>query len=408
MPNVPAPLTTKKNALWNAAGCIFYLGCQWLTTVLVVVLSTDYNNSGALAFAMSIGNMFASISLYKMRTYQVSDITCDHSSKDYVGFRFVSILFSLIFSCIYVAVISNNPAFLVAAVAFLVFKIDETFVDVLYGIDQKGQRMDYIGKSQFMRGVLSLFGFVTPLAAAQSLPMAIIGMALCCMLVTLFYDLPRAKRFGDMYPRFSCNHLVALGKACLMPTIANFLATSIVSIVRQRYGVLAGQEMLGIYASIATPAVLIQAGATYLYSPLIGTLASSLQNGGPSVFKKSFIKVLGLLFACMAVVTVGLSMVGGPLLELVYGNIITPYLWIFPYVLGATTSIAILLYVNDSLLIMRDEITQIIINALAFGIIVLAANHFIAAFDMNGINIAIMSACVPAAIAGIAKVLLEK
>lgn len=408
MPNVPAPLTTKKNALWNAAGCIFYLGCQWLTTVLVVVLSTDYNNSGALAFAMSIGNMFASVSLYRMRTYQVSDISCEHSSKDYVGFRFVSILFSLIFSCIYVAVISNNPAFLVATVAFLVFKIDETFVDVLYGIDQKGQRMDYIGKSQFMRGVLSLFGFVAPFAANQSLPMAIIGMALCCMLVTLFYDLPRAKRFGDMHPRFSCDHLVALGKACLMPTIANFLTTSIVSIVRQRYGILTDQEMLGIYASIATPAVLIQAGAAYLYSPLIRTLASSLQNGGPSAFKKSFLKVLGLLFACIAVATAGLSMVGGPLLELVYGNKIAPYLWIFPYVLGATTSIAILLYVNDSLLIMRDGITQIIINALAFGIIVLAADHFITAFDMNGINIAIMSACAPAAIAGIAKVLLQK
>ena len=81
MPNVPAPLSTKKNALWNAAGCIFYLGCQWLTTVLVVVLSTDYNNSGALAFAMSVGSMFASISLYKMRTYQVSDISCEHSAK---------------------------------------------------------------------------------------------------------------------------------------------------------------------------------------------------------------------------------------------------------------------------------------------------------------------------------------
>lgn len=101
-------------------------------------------------------------------------------------------------------------------------------------------------------------------------------------------------------------------------------------------------------------------------------------------------------------------MVGGPLLELVYGNKIAPYLWIFPYVLGATTSIAILLYVNDSLLIMRDGITQIIINALAFSIIVLAADHFINAFDMNGISIAIMSACAPAAIAGIAKVLLQK
>lgn len=86
MPNVPAPLSTKKNALWNAAGCIFYLGCQWLTTVLVVVLSTDYNNSGALAFAMSVGSMFASISLYKMRTYQVSDISCEHSAKTILAF----------------------------------------------------------------------------------------------------------------------------------------------------------------------------------------------------------------------------------------------------------------------------------------------------------------------------------
>ena len=408
MSNAPAPLSTKRNTLWNAAGCIFYLGCQWLTTVLVVVLSTDYNNSGALAFAMSVGNMFASVSLYKMRTYQVSDISCEHSAKDYIGFRFVSILFSLIMSCIYVAAISDNASFLVATFVFLVFKIDETFVDVLYGVDQKGQRMDYIGKSQFMRGALSLVGFVAPLATINSLPAAIIGMAFCCMFVTLFYDLPHARRFGDIKPSFAHGHLVELGKACLMPTIGNFLATSIVSIIRQRYGVLAGQELLGIYASIATPAVLIQAGATYLYSPLIGTLAHSLQNGGATAFKKSFFKVLGLLFACMAIVTIGFSFVGGPLLELVYGNKIEPYLWIFPYVLGATTSIAILLYVNDSLLIMRDGLTQIIINALAFAVIVLTADHLITGFDMNGINVAIITACAPAAIAGTARIAASK
>ncbi|MGO5362988.1 lipopolysaccharide biosynthesis protein [Collinsella bouchesdurhonensis] len=408
MANTPAPLSTKRNTLWNAAGCIFYLGCQWLTTVLVVTFSTDYNNSGALAFAMSVGNMFASVSLYKMRTFQVSDITCDHSAKDYVGFRFVSILFSLIMSCVYVSVISDNASFLIATLAFLGFKIDETFVDVLYGVDQKGQRMDYIGKSQFMRGALSLIGFVVPLVMINSLPAAIIGMTLCCMLVTFFYDLPHAKRFGDIKPRFARAHLFHLGKACLMPTIANFLATSIVSIVRQRYGVLAGQELLGIYASIATPAVLIQAGATYLYSPLIGTLAGSLQDGGAPAFKKSFFKVLGLLVACMALVTIGFSFIGGPLLELVYGNKIEPYLWIFPYVLGATTSIAILLYVNDSLLIMRDGITQIIINALAFAVIVLAADQLVAAFDMNGINVAIIAACVPATVAGAIRIATSK
>ena len=40
-------------------------------------------------------------------------------------------------SCIYVAAISDNVSFLIATFVFLVFKIDETFVDVLYGVDQK-------------------------------------------------------------------------------------------------------------------------------------------------------------------------------------------------------------------------------------------------------------------------------
>ena len=130
--------------------------------------------------------------------------------------------------------------------------------------------------------------------------------------------------------------------------------------------------------------------------------------GGATAFKKSFFKVFGLLFACMAIVTIGFSFVGGPLLELVYGNKIESYMWIFPYVLGATTSIAILLYVNDSLLIMRDGVTQIVINALAFAVIVLTADHLITAFDMNGINVAIIAACVPAAVTGAIRIATSK
>ncbi len=67
--------------------------------------------------------------------------------------------------------------------------------------------MDYIGKSQFMRGVLSLVGFVAPLVTIHSLPAAIIGMAFCCMLVTLFYDLPTQDDLGISSPASLTNIL---------------------------------------------------------------------------------------------------------------------------------------------------------------------------------------------------------
>ena len=47
------PLSVKHNLLWNTIGCLFYLGCQWLTTILVVTLTGDYANSGLLAYAMA-------------------------------------------------------------------------------------------------------------------------------------------------------------------------------------------------------------------------------------------------------------------------------------------------------------------------------------------------------------------
>ena len=69
------------NMAWNAVGSLVFLGCQWLTCVLTARLADDYATAGVFALAMSISNVFASIELYKTRSYQVSDIherTCGH------------------------------------------------------------------------------------------------------------------------------------------------------------------------------------------------------------------------------------------------------------------------------------------------------------------------------------------
>ena len=97
---------------------------------------------------MSIGNMFASISLYKIRTYQVSDINNRFSTGNYVALRLFTIFASLVLSGIYLAIMTHNTRLIAATLVYLLFKGDETFSDALYGIEQKNGRMDYIGKSQ--------------------------------------------------------------------------------------------------------------------------------------------------------------------------------------------------------------------------------------------------------------------
>ena len=275
---------------------------------------------------------------------------------------------------------------------YLVFKTDESFSDVLYGIYQKNGRMDYIGISQFIRGILSLIAFSAGLALTDSLPTAIISMTTSCMLVTIVYDLPHARRFGSIKPIFDNSALLALAKICFFAMLASLLANSIVSSVRQYYGIVNGSEALGHYASVATPAVLIQVAATYLYSPLIGKLAADLKKDRV-LFLKSFIKTMGMLVLVMGICVLALSLVGSSLLTIAFGNSIQPYTYLFPYVLTATAAVGLLLYCNDVLIIQRRMKQTLFCNGIAFACAVASAMPFIALFDMNGINYSIILGC---------------
>ncbi|WP_278541418.1 lipopolysaccharide biosynthesis protein [Collinsella intestinalis] len=400
----PKPLSTKVNTLWNMAGCIFYLGCQWLTTIIVVLFSKGFDNSGLLAFAMATGNMFASISLYKIRTFQVSDLKGEYSNPDYIGFRLLTITISMLFSIAYLAFITDDMTLFATTILYLIFKADETFADVLYGIDQRNGRMDYIGKSQLLRGAATLLGFTAPILATGNLLYAIAGMLMACASVTLLYDFRNAGKFGPCLPSFKFSKFSGLFKACLLPTIANFFATSIVSIARQRYGILAGETSLGLYASIATPAVLIQAGAAYLYSPLIGSLAKTLHERGIYSFKSSALKILLLIIIGAGLPSAVLTIVAPTVLVTLFGNDLLPHIWVFPYSLIATISIAALLYINDILLILRDGKTQIAINALALALTAFLTEGLIGKYGMNGINVTIITSATIASFVGLLRI----
>lgn len=387
------PLSVAQNTIFNAIGCLCYLGCQWVTTVMVVRLSSSYENSGLYAFAMATGIIFASIALYKVRTFQVSDISNQFSNSSYIAFRLITILIGWSICAVYIPIATNRQMNLITvSLLYLVFKTDESFSDVLYGIYQKNGRMDYIGISQFIRGILSLIAFSAGLALTDSLPTAIISMTTSCMLVTIVYDLPHARRFGSIKPIFDNSALLALAKICFFAMLASLLANSIVSSVRQYYGIVNGSEALGHYASVATPAVLIQVAATYLYSPLIGKLAADLKKDRVLLLK-SFIKTMGMLVLVMGICVLALSLVGSSLLTIAFGNSIMPYTYLFPYVLTATAAVGLLLYCNDVLIIQRRMKQTLFCNGIAFTCAVASAIPFIALFDMNGINYSIILGC---------------
>lgn len=83
----PAQLSVKANMLWNSLGSMTYLACQWLITIVVVRLSSGYEDAGLLSLAMSVVGIFGTFANYKMGTYQISDISRENTLGEYMGFR---------------------------------------------------------------------------------------------------------------------------------------------------------------------------------------------------------------------------------------------------------------------------------------------------------------------------------
>lgn len=381
----------KRNIAWNTGGCLFYQGCQWLTTIAVVLLSGGYDDAGVLALAMAVGNIFAAIALYKMRTFQVSDIAGAYTQGNYAAVRFITIGIAFAVCIPYALLTTTGTEAVLCIVAFLLFKSDETFADFLYGVDQRAGRMDYIGVSQAGRGIVSLGAFSLGLVLAHSLLAAIGAMFVGCALVTLLYDIPHARRFDELRPRIYGRTALSLLLGGLPAVLALVANIAVVSVSRQFLGSLCGDEMLGIYASISTPAVLMQAAVSYLYTPMIGRLSEAWASRDAVALRRFLVKMAAVAIGALILCSAALIAVGPWLLSLVFGTSIAPSLWIFPYSILGTALIALISLCMDVLIVFRRARAALASCAAAFLVAVIAAVPAIETFGINGINLSIAS-----------------
>ena len=386
----PRKLSIKQNMLWNAIGATLYQGCQWLITIVVVVLSSNYENSGILAFAMASGNIFGALSVFNAHTYQLSDTENKFLSADYISFRTITVCSAYIICIVYSVVVSPSAQTTAAIAIYLLFKSDESFVNVLYGIDQKGFRMDYMGVSQGVRGILTLALFSVTLAVSDNLPLAILAMTIPCVAITILYDVPHAKRLDIVKLGFVRDKLVRLFKTCLPLAMALLLYSAVAAFARQSFGVNYGEEALGIYAAIATPCVIVQVFVHYLYAPYLVPLAELFSSGNKRGTLKLLAQSVLVLMAAIAVFLLTVLIIGEPLVQMIYGASIAPHTWMVLPAAFAASVMALEFALMDILIVAQDRINPLIMNAIALLTCIAITAPCTEAWYMNGINIALI------------------
>ena len=381
----------RENMLWNSAGSITYLACQWLVTVLIVRLSDGYNAAGLLSLASSVTGTFGTFANYKMGVYQISDIKHENTTSEYLGFRLITLGGSFI-ACIIYSLITCPLSSIPTITLYFIFKAVGLVIDIMHGLDQVNRRMDFIGKSFILQGVSTLAAFTVVFGLTQSLDLAIMAMTAAAFGVLFLFDLPHSRTFESYGVHITAKKTFYLLKRSFSAVLASLACSAIYTAPKQLLLVMVSDAALGIYSSAAAPALVVQMGATYLYAPLLDVFARHHYERNKQemlrLLKRTALGVIAIGIVCY----IGAGLLGEWALCLLFGESIRPYAYLLQPVVVTSVATAFLWFFGDLLVALRSFRGYFLGNAIALASVVPLGVFCIQQWGMNGVSFAATAA----------------
>ena len=379
----------KKNMLWNTVGSVFYLACQWLLSVVVVRVGS-YSDAGILSLAMSVTNIFATVALFNVRNFQVSDTDGEFSDGEYVAHRHLTCISSLLLCVIFVII--NRYNFLTAAsiTLYMLLRVVEAYADVYHGVAQKSWRLDIAGKSFIIRGALMIVSFTLMHMFFKNVALSLLVVSLISLIAFIVYDCRAVKGINRISLKVTKATMLSLSLKCLPLLIYGICTNAIVSSSRYLIEMYHGDEVLGYYATISTIAVLVQTLVTLIFTPLIGIFNEAHRDNDKRRFAGLVLKLIGLTVAITGMAMIAIFLLGDFAMKLIFGEEILPYTYLlYPAVLSSSLMALVWLFAM-LLIVIRDFKTLTSVGAIGLAVSILISVIFIPGNAYDGANAAIL------------------
>ena len=384
-------LSVRQNMIWNMAGSVVGMACQWLISIIVVRLATDLSSAGLYSLAMSVFAIFSPIANFGMYTYIVTDMEERNTSGEYITISLFTSLAAVLITTLYAA-FTCRPNALPIVFSYALYKGIVIVIDIIHAIDQKAHRMDYIGISLGIQGVLTLISFTAVFGCTQDLTTAILSMAFVTLTICFAYDLPRASTLSHINLGISPSKAMGILAGCVLIVIANTATGASASMPRQFLSTIMGDAALGIYASVATPVAIVQVCSTYIYNPLIGYFAESFHAKDRRSFTRLALFTLFGIMAMGLLSYLGALLAGKSLLTMLYGAEVASHSDLLGLLLLSSVLLGVSSFLCNLLVAVRALQIMTFGSIAALGLAILTSPYLITSFGMNGATTALLLA----------------
>jgi O-antigen/teichoic acid export membrane protein len=390
----PRGLPIWRNFSWNFFGNIIYALAQWGMLVALSKVSSVYA-VGQYTLALALTAPVIQFTNMQLRGVQATDVRNEFSFGTYLGLRIICTLLGLM--VIVVLGLWGRYGWetfsVISAMGFA--KSFEAISDIIYGLFQKHETMNFVGRSLILKSVLSFGTIGGGLLLTGSLAFATWLQAGAWLALLVLYDMRNAKRFGPFHIVINRSRIMSLlGKGVPLGIVMMMISLN-TNIPRYFISHYMGPRLLGYFGALSYVVIAGNTFVTALGQAASPRLSRYYASCDVQRYAKMtmFLCILGTVIAIVPVVLIRFW--GSEILAIIYKGDYASYSWVFFLLMIAAGVGYVTSFAGYSLTAARYFNVQPVILLLTVLSCVLASLFLVRSHGLEGAAYAlIISSCV--------------
>ena len=326
----------RSNFIWNIIGTTFS-AFNSLFFMIVVTRVNGLDTAGIFTLAFSTACILYMIGIYAGRIYQVTEVDKSISNKDYIVNRVISCIMLVVFAILFVTYRKYDAYKSLIFLSLSIYKALEAFSEVLYGIMQKNEQLDKVGKSTFLKAILSLIGFVVIDLITKNVLIASISISISYILIICIYDIKNVKELIQKDESINVKSVFSIFKSGFFTFAISFLGLYMTNAPKYTIDSVLSEELQAIFGIIIMPATVMGLLAQFLIHPYLNQITELNKNNNFKELKKILYKIILIILVLGAICSVAGYLLGTPILGLLYNVDLHNYsIQLLQILIGAT------------------------------------------------------------------------
>lgn len=350
----------RKNFIWNTLGT----GLNAFNSLFFMIIATRVNGieqAGVFTVAFSTACILYAIGLYAGRVYQVTELDEKISDKDFIINRIITCFSMIVFLILFCIFRKYNLEKTVIFLLLTIYKALEAFSDTIYGILQKHDKLDIVGKSLFIKSLLSILLFLIIDLLIGNIIVAIISMIIICVIINITYDFRKAYKYVDFKQKINWENVINILKKGFFVFAISFLGMYVVNAPKYSIDSYLTSDFQTIFGIIVMPATIMSLVAQFLIHPYLNQIVELYKTKNLKGLEKLILKILGIIGCFGVLATILGYLLGTQILGLIYGIDLSMYKIGLSIIIISATLYTIGTVCSSILTTVRETFSQFVI-----------------------------------------------